>query len=644
MDQNSLQRPRLMSRGTWARLSQTKSSGQVLAQPSFSSDVMEPPAPALLSNSFSSRSDLIEPPSHGLLNNSFSSKSDIVEPTAPGLYSNSFSSKCDIVEPPSQVLFRNNSSSKNNIMEPPAQVLLSNSFSSKSDIIEPPAPGLLSNSFDSVIRSIGRDTEPAPSLSQESFQSLYRSKVEDTAPPSLLSQGTLSPSQGTAHASSFIGQNLQSVSLSMMQDRAPGSSLSQNINQSPSKYLIQDSATTCPPSAGPALPLSHISFIAMEKCLVQDTIPDHSLGHGSFQSCHVPPCNRTVVQDTVNAPSPSPSQQIFQSSPSKCLVQNTAHSASLSQKSCQSLGKSLGENPAPAPSISHKSFHSLRRSLVQGAASKALVPDLAPATFLSQQSFQSLGKSPRQDTTVPPSLSQQSFQSARTCLRKKPRLMSGRTFKRLQVELSLSSDISILWPSGELKLDQPGQEELQLDQPGQKKLVEEVVQGTISISVEGHCREGQAHTLSIKECRKKRRSKVRVNRKPDRQGSETFGFSAINNEKSGGEVQTDRSFRELFKKPVKVTQNIRALKEITKYQRSSELLLQKLPFQRLVQEVMELHQPGFRIQSLALAALQEAAEARVVEVLEAASLASRSVGSKNSKFMLTALFSDTGVV
>ena len=53
--------------------------------------------------------------------------------------------------------------------------------------------------------------------------------------------------------------------------------------------------------------------------------------------------------------------------------------------------------------------------------------------------------------------------------------MSGRTFKRLQVELSLSSDISILWPSGELKLDQPGQEELQLDQPGQKKLVEEVV-------------------------------------------------------------------------------------------------------------------------------------------------------------------------
>ena len=147
MGPHSLQRPRLMSRGTWARLSQAKSSGHVLAQPSFSSDVMEPPAPGLLSNSFSSRSEVIEPPGNGLLGSSFSSKSDIIGPYAPGLSSNSVSSISDIMEPPAPVLLNDSFSSKSDIMESPAQVLLSKA-----------SPGLLSN-------SLGQETEPAPSLS-----------------------------------------------------------------------------------------------------------------------------------------------------------------------------------------------------------------------------------------------------------------------------------------------------------------------------------------------------------------------------------------------------------------------------------------------------------------------------------------------
>ena len=60
-----------------------------------------------------------------------------------------------------------------------------------------------------------------------------------------------------------------------------------------------------------------------------------------------------------------------------------------------------------------------------------------------------------------------------------------------------------------------------------------------------------------------------------------------------------------------------ALREIRKYQKSTELLIRKLPFQRLVREVMwNLDRGGvqFRIQSTALLAMQEAAEAYLVNM------------------------------
>jgi histone H3 len=53
-----------------------------------------------------------------------------------------------------------------------------------------------------------------------------------------------------------------------------------------------------------------------------------------------------------------------------------------------------------------------------------------------------------------------------------------------------------------------------------------------------------------------------------------------------------------------------ALREIRKYQKSTDLLIRKLPFQRLVREIMSnVAQAGeLRIQSLAVLALQEATE------------------------------------
>ncbi|XP_021863181.1 histone H3.3-like [Spinacia oleracea] len=59
-----------------------------------------------------------------------------------------------------------------------------------------------------------------------------------------------------------------------------------------------------------------------------------------------------------------------------------------------------------------------------------------------------------------------------------------------------------------------------------------------------------------------------------------------------------------------------ALREIRKYQKSTELLIRKLPFQRLVREIAQDFKSDLRFQSHAVLALQEAAEAYLVGLFE----------------------------
>ena len=67
---------------------------------------------------------------------------------------------------------------------------------------------------------------------------------------------------------------------------------------------------------------------------------------------------------------------------------------------------------------------------------------------------------------------------------------------------------------------------------------------------------------------------------------------------------------------------VKALQEIKFYQRSTELLLRKLPFQHLVREIATQHKTDLRFQSAAIAALQEAAEAYLVGLFEDTNLCS----------------------
>jgi len=70
------------------------------------------------------------------------------------------------------------------------------------------------------------------------------------------------------------------------------------------------------------------------------------------------------------------------------------------------------------------------------------------------------------------------------------------------------------------------------------------------------------------------------------------------------------------KKPHRYKPGTVALREIRRYQKTTELLLRKLPFMRLVREVANEFRPNLRFQGSALLALQEATEAYMVQILE----------------------------
>eukprot|EP00915_Cephaloidophora_sp_WS-2016_P006442 GHVH01008712.1.p1 GENE.GHVH01008712.1~~GHVH01008712.1.p1 ORF type:complete len:137 (-),score=16.77 GHVH01008712.1:37-447(-) len=70
------------------------------------------------------------------------------------------------------------------------------------------------------------------------------------------------------------------------------------------------------------------------------------------------------------------------------------------------------------------------------------------------------------------------------------------------------------------------------------------------------------------------------------------------------------------KKPHRFRPGTVALREIRKYQKSTDLLIRKLPFQRLVREIANDVKGELRFQSSAVMALQEATEAYLTGLFE----------------------------
>ncbi|XP_029648407.1 histone H3-like [Octopus sinensis] len=70
------------------------------------------------------------------------------------------------------------------------------------------------------------------------------------------------------------------------------------------------------------------------------------------------------------------------------------------------------------------------------------------------------------------------------------------------------------------------------------------------------------------------------------------------------------------KKPHRYRPGTVALREIRRYQKSTELLIRKLPFQRLVREIAQDFKTNLRFESSAVMSLQEASEAYLVGLFE----------------------------
>ena len=71
-----------------------------------------------------------------------------------------------------------------------------------------------------------------------------------------------------------------------------------------------------------------------------------------------------------------------------------------------------------------------------------------------------------------------------------------------------------------------------------------------------------------------------------------------------------------IKRPRRFRPGTIALREIRKFQKSTDLLIRKLPFQKLVREIALTYKSDLRFQTQAILALQEASEAYLVKLFE----------------------------
>ena len=80
--------------------------------------------------------------------------------------------------------------------------------------------------------------------------------------------------------------------------------------------------------------------------------------------------------------------------------------------------------------------------------------------------------------------------------------------------------------------------------------------------------------------------------------------------------ESQLSLVEVSRKPIVLDPELLPSVKSKKYQKTTELLLRKLPFQNLVREIAQDFKTDLRFQSSAIAALQEAAESYLVGLFE----------------------------
>lgn len=83
-----------------------------------------------------------------------------------------------------------------------------------------------------------------------------------------------------------------------------------------------------------------------------------------------------------------------------------------------------------------------------------------------------------------------------------------------------------------------------------------------------------------------------------------------------GEIAATAIMKLASVKHTKRKSKLGPLREIRKYQKSTELLIKKLPFSKLVREIADIYKKELHFQNSAMLALQEASEAYLVGLFE----------------------------
>jgi len=131
------------------------------------------------------------------------------------------------------------------------------------------------------------------------------------------------------------------------------------------------------------------------------------------------------------------------------------------------------------------------------------------------------------------------------------------------------------------------------------------------------CSNLKVWTLSFKKAKIKYKIKTEWHEPSKPQENRPAPRKALANKAARKQaVNESTNNQKSIKKPHRFRPGTVALREIRKYQKSTELLIRKLPFQRLVREIASDYKSDLRFQSAAIYALQEATEAFMVGLFE----------------------------
>ncbi|XP_049648303.1 uncharacterized protein LOC126034543 [Accipiter gentilis] len=175
-------------------------------------------------------------------------------------------------------------------------------------------------------------------------------------------------------------------------------------------------------------------------------------------------------------------------------------------------------------------------------------------------------------------------------------------------------------------------------------LIYEETRGVLKVFLENVIRDAVTYTEHAK---RKTVTAMDVVYALKRQGRTLYGFGAMARTKqtarksTGGKAPRKQLATKAARKSAPATGGVKkphryrpgtvALREIRRYQKSTELLIRKLPFQRLVREIAQDFKTDLRFQSSAVMALQEASEAYLVGLFEDTNLCALSSMSGRGK-------------